>query len=74
MQAQPIEKLRNRFKNEWLLIRVIDFDRKRTRPLTGELIAHSKNKEELYPVKRKYRRSLIYLTHTGERPPYAILL
>ena len=74
MHPRPINKIRNRFKNEWLLIRVIDFDRKRTLPITGELLAHSKNKEELYPIKHKHRRSLTYITHTGERPQYAILL
>jgi len=74
MREQPINKLRNRFKNEWLLIRVIDFDRKRTLPLTGELLAHSKDKEDLYPIERRYKKDLTYITHTGERPPYAILL
>lgn len=75
MQTQPIDAIRKRFKNEWLLIRVIDFDRKRTLPLTGRLIAHSKDKEELYPLQRHYRKTLTYLTHTGERLPkgYAIL-
>ena len=73
MQVEPIDRIRNRFKNEWLLIRVVDFDRKRTLALTGRLIAHSKVKEELYPIERKYRKSLTYITHTGERPPYAIL-
>ena len=74
MQTQSIDRIRNRFKDEWLLIRVIDFDRKRTLPLTGKLIAHSKNKEDLYPIERKCGKSLTYITHTGERPPYAILL
>ena len=74
MKTEPIQKIRNRFKNQWLLIRVIGFDRKRTLPLTGELVAHSKKKEDLYPIERKCGKSLTYITHTGERPPYAILL
>jgi len=36
-----------RFKDEWLLIKVIQFDRKRTLPLTGKLIAHSKSRFEI---------------------------
>lgn len=74
MKTEPIQKIRNRFKEQWLLIDVIDFDRKRTLPLTGKLIAHSKNKEDLYPIERKHRKTLTYITHTGERPDYAILL
>ena len=74
MQTESIDRMRNRFRNEWLLIHVIDFDRKRTLPLTGKLLAHSRVKEELYPTQRRFRKSLTYITHTGERPSYAILL
>lgn len=73
MKTEPIQKIRNRFRNQWLLIRVVDFDRKRTLPLTGRLIARRKNREELYPLERKYRKTLTLVTHTGERPPYAVL-
>ena len=74
MKTEPIESIQKRFHDEWLLIRVVDFDRKRTLVLTGKLIAHRKKREELYPLERKYRKTLTLVTHTGERPDYAILL
>lgn len=73
MKAEPIQRIRGRFKNQWLLIHVIDFDRKRTLPLTGKLLARSKSKEELYPIEQKNKKKLTYITHTGEKPPYAFL-
>ena len=76
MHAQPISKIRNRFENEWLLIRVVDFDRRRTLPLTGELMAHSKIRDELYPIERKYPKTLTLIMHSDERLPagYGYLL
>lgn len=74
MKAEPIEQIQNRFHDEWLLIRVVDFDRKRTLPLTGKLIAHRKKRADLYPLERRHRKILTLVTHTGERPDYAILL
>ena len=73
-RGEPIEEIQKRFHDEWLLIRVIDFDRKRTLPLTGKLIAHRKKREDLYPLERKYVKTLTLVTHTGERPNYAVLL
>lgn len=73
-RADSIEAIQKRFHDEWLLIRVVDFDHKRTLPLTGKLIAHRKRREELYPLERKYRKTLTLVTHTGERPTYAVLL
>ncbi len=73
-RAEPIENIQKRFHDEWLLIRVFDFDRKRTLALTGKLIAHRKKREELYPLERKYLKTLTLVTHTGERPNYAVLL
>lgn len=76
MRVQPIGKLRERFKDEWLLIRVVDFDRKRTLPLTGKVVAHSKDLQELYPVGRRYTKDLILFMHSEERLPkgYGYLL
>lgn len=76
MHPKPISKIRSRFKNEWLLIHVVDFDPRRTLPLTGELIAHSKNRDELYPIEQKYQKTLTLIMHSDERLPegYGVLL
>ena len=46
--SEPIEKVRKRFKKEWLLIAVDKMDEKRTVPLAGHLIAHSPRRHEVY--------------------------
>ena len=74
VHAEPIEKIQKRYHDEWLLIEVVDFDRRRTLPLTGKLIAHRKQRKDLYPLERKYIKTLTLVTHTGERPGYAVLL
>lgn len=48
MKSQKIETLRKRFHNEWLLIAVDETDEATTTPLTGRLLAHSKNRDEIY--------------------------
>jgi hypothetical protein len=40
-KSQPIEKIRKRFRKEWLLIAVDKVDESCTLPMTGRLIAHS---------------------------------
>ncbi len=75
--VKPISKLKGHFKDEWLLIRVIDFDKKRTLPLTGELLTHCKDRDALYALERKYKKkSLTLIMHSDERLPkgYGILL
>ena len=41
MRSESIEKIRKRFKKQWLLIAVDKVDESRTLPLTGHLLAHS---------------------------------
>jgi len=45
--VQPIQRLRQRFPDEWLLIAVDRFDSHTTTPLTGRLVAHSKSPDLL---------------------------
>ena len=75
MDAQPIEKIMKRYKDQWLLIRVIRFDRKRTLPLTGRLLAHSKDRDEIYEEMGKHK-GLKLVTHSNPQLPegYAAVL
>jgi hypothetical protein len=68
MQVKPIEVIKKRFKNEWLLIRVTRFDRARTLPLAGYLLTHSKDLDEVYEALPKYK-SLTLVTHSDNRLP-----
>lgn len=55
MRSQKIEKIRSHFRREWLLIAVDKMDERTTTPLTGRLIAHSRNKDEIYKKETKRR-------------------
>ena len=63
-QAQPIQKIVRDHKNEWLLIHVIDFDRKRTLPLSGQLLAHSKERSEIHRKELQLHEKHNWLTFT----------
>ena len=48
MKSQPIEKIRKRFKREWLLFAVTEMDERKTLPLKGRLITHSPRQDDVY--------------------------
>ena len=62
--AQPIKRIVRGHKNEWLLIHVVDFDRKRTLPLTGQLLAHSKERSEIHQKELQVHEKHNWLTFT----------
>ena len=64
LQAQLIEKIVRRHRDEWLLIRVTDFDRKRTLPVRGQLLAHSRERSEIYRKELQLREKHRWLTFT----------
>lgn len=61
-----IEVLKKRFKDEWLLIRITVVD-DQDQPIEGEIVAHSKNRDEIYEAQRSLKGD-IYLTYSGEMP------
>jgi len=63
---ERIEDLVKEYKDEWLLIKVIEID-ELDRPIKGELILHSKNRDEIYEEQKKMKDDL-YITYTGEIP------
>ena len=48
MKSKKIETIRKRFKKEWLLIAVDKMDESTTTPVSGHLIAHSPNRDDIY--------------------------
>ena len=48
MKSERIEKIKSRFKHEWLLIKVDHMDTRSTTPVSGHLIAHSPLRDEIY--------------------------
>ena len=63
---ERIEDLVKEYKDEWLLIKVIEID-ELDRPIKGELILHSKNRDEIYEEQKKMKSDL-YITYAGEIP------
>ncbi len=58
MKMQKIEYIQRRHHNEWLLIGVDKVDESTSTPITGHLLAHSKDRDEIYKKMMKYK------THT----------
>jgi len=61
-----IKKIKRKYKNEWLLIKVTAEDEK-DQPIEGEVILHSKNRDEIYEAQKKLKEYL-YITYSGEMP------
>ena len=61
-----IEDLVKEYKDEWLLIKVMEID-ELDRPIKGELILHSKNRDDIYEEQKKMKDDL-YITYAGEIP------
>lgn len=61
-----IEEIKQKYKDEWLLIRVKKTD-KLNQPTEGELIAHSKSRDEIY-TKMKKVKGHTYTLYTGKIP------
>ena len=73
LKVEPIEKIRRRFKREWLLIAVKKMDEATTTPLTGRLLVHSPHREEVHDAMLR-RKGLSLITYSDDRLPagYAI--
>ena len=61
-----IEKIRRKYKNEWLLIKITITD-DQDRPIEGEVLVHSKNRDEIYEAQKNLKEYL-YITYSGEMP------
>lgn len=65
-QEMEIKKIKRKYKNEWLLIKVTAEDEK-DQPIEGEVILHSKNRDEVYEA-QKNLKDYLYITYSGEMP------
>lgn len=69
---QAIKDIMKKYKNEWLLIKVTVVDNQ-GQLTEGEVISHSKNRDEIYDTQKKFKGDL-YITYSGKMPKkgYAI--
>jgi hypothetical protein len=61
-----IEELKKRYKDEWLLVKITMTD-EQDRPIEGEVLLHSKNRDEIYEAQKNLKEDL-YITYSGEMP------
>lgn len=61
-----IEEVKEKYKDEWVLIKVLKTD-ELNRPIEGEVLFHSKNRDEVY-AKMKEVKGHTYTLYTGEIP------
>lgn len=72
MQQQkivPIERLRKRYKREWLLIDVRETDQRTTTPLRGRLLAHSPHRDEIDRASITYPKPALVVFSEDTFPP-----
>ncbi|MBM4334031.1 MAG: hypothetical protein FJ117_22910 [Deltaproteobacteria bacterium] len=61
-----IEKIKKKYKDEWLLIKITVADDK-DQPIEGEVLLHSKSRDEVYEAQKDLKDDL-YITYSGELP------
>jgi hypothetical protein len=59
--------IKNKFKNQWVLIEVKNVDES-FNVLEGEVLAHSKDKDEIYQKLLKIRPKEFSIEYTGKVP------
>ncbi|MFN0118128.1 MAG: hypothetical protein ACKVQC_07560 [Elusimicrobiota bacterium] len=70
MKSESIQKIKNKFHKEWLLISVDKVDYTTTTPLTGKLISHSPHRSEIYSaLKKKNISKKILLEYSEDDMP-----
>lgn len=64
-KSEPIEKIRKRFKKEWLLIELDKVNERTLKPKTGWLIGHSPRKEDLLETMKTHQCRRLYMDYSG---------
>lgn len=62
----PVAQIKAKYKDEWVLLADYDLDDK-NEPLRGVVVAHSKDREEIYNRQMSVKKGLCIL-YTGEMP------
>ena len=65
-RVQPISRFKKRYPNEWLLLTNVTAD-ELTRPIKGKLVAHSKNRDDIY-ARLKHVHGKIAIEYAGYIP------
>ena len=68
MRSLPIQHIRRRYKDEWLLIAVDEMDEATTTPQRGRLLAHSPHRYDIYARSRRYPRPALIVYSEDDFP------
>lgn len=68
MSSQKIETIKKRYQNEWLLITIDKMDESTTIPISGKLIAHNPQRDEIYEEEMKCRGNTLTLYSEDKLP------
>lgn len=71
-QVQLISKLKKRYPKEWLLLTHVTADAL-TRPVKGKLMAHSKNRDDIYD-RLSHVRGGFAIEYAGEIPKDLVVI
>ena len=66
-RVQRLSALKRRYPKEWLLLTNVVAD-ELTRPIKGKLVAHSKNRDEIYERLAHIRAKSVSIEYTGKVP------
>ena len=66
-QVQTLLALKRRYPKEWLLLTNVVAD-ELTRPIKGRLVAHSKNRDDIYDRLARVRAGSVCIEYTGKIP------
>lgn len=73
IKSYKIETLKKRYHKEWVLVKLDKVDESTTTPISGSLLAHSKNREEIYKKLMHFTgRVLVMFTEDKLPKGYAI--
>ena len=66
-RVQRLSALKRRYPKEWLLLTNVVAD-ELTRPIKGKLVAHSKNRDDIYDRLAHIRAKSVSIEYTGKVP------
>ncbi|MBU1062179.1 MAG: hypothetical protein KJ957_07090 [Candidatus Omnitrophica bacterium] len=70
LYSQTIEEIKKRHRQEWLLISVDKVDESTTTPISGRLIAHSPQRDEIYKKLLVFkRRKPVLISYSEDTAP-----
>jgi hypothetical protein len=66
MKKESIERIKQTYENEWVLLTDYEID-EYNEPLLGVVVAHSKEREEIYDKQMEIKKDLL-IFYTGKIP------